>query len=359
MFNWFIDKQKTSIPATTTVAVAALSELPISEDEQIKQALADMNLLFSGTQRIAPQGSAEEEFASRFNAWAKDCRTTFAELSFDLPTLPSSAVRLMSLMQNPDISSKEIARTLQGDVVLTARFLRMANSPVYRGTRQVDSVIVAIDRIGIATLKGIVLALSLNSTVIKEKRLGAAASELWNHSISAGLAAQELAKRLHLNHASAFTLGLMHDIGKIPTLIMLNTLRAAHPSVRPALLETLVEDNHCEIGMALAEVWKMPGEVRLIAGCHHAVSTLEDTLIYINHMQPGTPLEEGRALAKLLGCVVLADRSLAALGLAREPGDLTVGDSGMAADLGLSVKETMDYLRTLPSIIKESNLKEL
>ena len=52
-------------------------------------------------------------------------------------------------------------------------------------------------------------------------------------------------------------------------------------------------------------------------------------------------------------------RSLAALGLAREPGDLTVGESGFAADLGLSVKETMDYLRALPTIIKDNDMKDL
>lgn len=360
MFNWLLDKRNDSVASTATVVNAPASDKRcFSEEEQVRQALKEMNLLFSGTPRVTPQGPAEEEFSSRFNLWAGNCRETFADPGFDLPTLPSSAVRVMSLLQNPDAASRDIARALQMDVVLTAKFLRMANSAIYGGTRRVDSVQAAINRLGMAVVKGVVLAISLNSTVIKEKRLGAKASELWDHSISAGLAAQELATRLRLNPATAFTLGLMHDIGKIPTLIMVNKLCAAQPAVRAELLETLVEENHGEVGAVLAEVWNMPPEVRLIAGCHHRVKTLEETLLYINHHRPEVKTEEARSLAKLLGCVVLADRSLAALGLAREPGDLTVGDSGFAADLGLSVKDTMDYLSRLPILIKDNNLKEL
>lgn len=361
MLSWLLDKRKTpaSEPAATVVKPAPDVRRTSCDEEDVAQAVKEMNLLFSGTPHIAPNDPAEQEFAERFNLWALDCRSAFADPAFDLPTLPSSAVRVMSLMQNPECSPKEIARTLQLDVVLTAKFLRMANSPVYAGTRRVDSVQVAVDRLGMATVKGVVLAISLNSTVIKDKRLGAAANELWTHSIAAGMAAQDLAKRLNLNAPLAFTLGLMHDIGKIPTLIALNKLRATQPAVRPELLETLIEDNHTRVGAELAEIWQMPLEVRLIAGCHHRVRTLEETLLYIERHRPHIDPVEARELARLLGCVILADRSLAALGLAREPGDLTVGESGFAADLGLSVKETMDYLRALPTIIKDNDMKDL
>lgn len=359
MLSWLLDKRKTSPSIPSANAIQNAPNSSRSDEENVAQALKDMNLLFSGTAHIAPSEPAELQFAERFDRWAKDCRTAFSDPQFDLPTLPASAVRVMSLMQKPECSSKEIARALQMDPVMTAKFLRMANSPIYAGTRRVESVQVAIDRLGMATVKGVVLAISLNSTVIKDKRLGAAASDLWTHSISAGLAAQELAKRLNLHSPMAFTLGLMHDIGKIPTLIMLNTLRAAQPAVRPELFETLLEDHHAEVGAALADVWNMPVEVRLIAGCHHRVKTLEETLVYIDQHRPNMGSDDSLDLAKLLGCVVLADRSLGALGLAREPGDLTVGESSFAADLGLSVKETMDYLRALPTIIKDSNMKDL
>jgi hypothetical protein len=62
------------------------------------------------------------------------------------------------------------------------------------------------------------------------------------------------------------------------------------------------------------------------------------------------------AMARQLGCVIVADRSLAALRLAREPGDLTVGESSLATELGLSPRETLVYLAGLPKLIRENNL---
>jgi len=336
-----------------------VAETSAPAGDEISQAVDQMNLLFQGTPTVRPEGREETEFAEEFATWIQNCRTLFADPSFDLPTLPASAIRVMSLMQNPDASTKEISRTLQLDIVMTAKFLKMANSAYYGGKTRVESVHVAVDRLGMDTVKGVVLAISLNSTVIKEKRLGDAAKDLWSHSISTGLAVQELTSRLKLNQTTAFTLGLMHDIGKIPTVILLNKLRAKRPGVRPELIETLLEDAHTQVGTILAEVWNMPYEVRLIAGGHHCVHNMAETEAYIMTNRPETPESEIKSLTKLLSCVILADRSLGALGMAREPGDLTIGGSSFATDLGLSVPETMDYLMKLPNVIKTSDLMEM
>ncbi len=52
--------------------------------------------------------------------------------------------------------------------------------------------------------------------------------------------------------------------------------------------------------------------------------------------------------------MILAERALAALGLAREPGDLNLGESSLAVNLGLPPKETLDFLVQLPGVLKEN-----
>ena len=356
MFKWIFGGAKPGSDTGSTPPDA----LPTSatEEESIKP--EDLKLLATGMAHVEPISQQELDLTAEYRRlMIEQSRKTFSDPSFDLPSLPASATRIIELINDPDTSLKKVSQALQLDPVLTAKFLRLANSPFYRGNREVQSIQLALERLGTVMVKSVVWAIALNNTIIRERRLGQRAMALWEHSINTAFASQTLAARLELPQPAAFTLGLMHDIGKLPTWIMINILTRNKGGIRPEVLDSLVEDTHADVGQVLVEVWNMPVEVRLIVGGHHKISSLNEASAYVKQYHPSGKKSENDTLSRVLCCVILADRALAALGLAQEPGDLTVGESCLAADMGLSKEETMDYLCQLPAIVKENGFNDL
>jgi len=306
--------------------------------------------------RAEPANPAESEFAKEYRDLAAQCRQKFAEPSFDLPTLPASAMRVLSLVQDPDVSPRKIAQALQTDPVLIAKFLRLANSPFYMGARAVESVQAAIDRLGLYTVRSVVLTIALNSAVLREKRLGKSALAMWDHALNTAVAIQDLGMRLHMAHSVLFVLGLMHDIGKLPCWLMLYELTAKRPGMRPEFLQSLVEEVHMDVGEVLMDVWKMPLEVSVAVGGHHRISSIEEANYFVMRKYPNLGVSECNVLAIMLSCVSVADSALAALGLSDEANDLNLGRKGLFTDLGLSEEQVTEYLSSLPKHIKEHGL---
>jgi len=342
MLGWF---RKDSPPEPPRASALAPAQQPVANEASI---------VIEQIKRVEPAIQQEIDLAREFNEAVKDCRKKFSDPGFDLPTLPASAMKITMLLQEPNVNVRTVSDAVGNDPVMTAKFLRIANSPMYGGTRKIDSVQVAVQRLGMAMVKSVVLAISLNSTIIREKRLGQRALELWDHSMSTALAGKFLAKRLGLEQSSAFTFGLMHDIGKLAAWLLMIRLAVNKPEVRGNLMDSLVEDAHAEVGETLVDVWGMPFEVKAIVGGHHKVHTLEEAEKFILERRADIPASSAKDLSKQMGCVILADRALAALGLSRESGDLTIGGSSLAEELGLPQKDTLDFLSELPNWLKEN-----
>ena len=103
----------------------------------------------------------------------------------------------------------------------------------------------------------------------------------------------------------------------------------------------------------------MPFDIRTVVSWHHSVASLNALYGYVTLEQPDLPPSEAKTLAVLVCCVVLADRALGALGLAPEPGVFQVGGTTLATDLGLSVKQSLDYLAELPEMLKSNDFRNL
>ena len=306
---------------------------------------------------MEPLTAAEKQLAAEYGQLVKNCRSKFAEPGFDLPTLPGSAQRVLALIQYPKTTSRQIAQTLQQDPVLTAKFLRVANSAVYAGTQRIDSLHHAVCRLGFGTVRSVLLAVSLSTTIVRQKQLGESGVELWRHSIGTAVAAQALAPHLSVSPLVAFSAGLMHDIGKLPAWLTLRQCAYAAGAVNPAVVNTLVEDAHTEMGAALLEVWGMLLEVRLPAVGHHTVNTLSEAVAYVRNNVPGNT--DTDSLARLLCCTAIADRALAGLGLAVEPQVLTLEETGLASELGLSKNALREYLFLLTTLTAQNDFNNL
>jgi len=194
-----------------------------------------------------------------------------------LPTLPSVINKLNSLSDNDKSSVQEMARIVSSDQALSARILRLANSPSY-GFYRVSTISNAMILLGVNVVKSLALSSSIFE-VMEKNSVG-----LWEHSLGTGVASNLIANKLGLPESEEIaTAGLLHDIGKV--IINLKCSEAEcevrrvidekHIYMREAELEVIGAD-HAEVGGWLAKSWFLPDKLTEPISCHHNVETSEN-----------------------------------------------------------------------------------
>ncbi len=188
-------------------------------------------------------------------------------------SLPAAAVRVCSLAEDPDATGAMFESVILTDVALTARLLRLANSPTLGLSAKVNTVSRAVTVLGIRAVRDLALGVAAVHSFARIPSNLVTMEDFWTHSMLCGVAARELAARTERRrHAeTAFVEGLMHDVGQ------LLLFRARPDESREALL-LWVDDpgdsslldcerrvlgyDHCEVGAVLARRWHLPPELQ-------------------------------------------------------------------------------------------------
>ena len=79
--------------------------------------------------------------------------------ALDLPTLPQIALKVIEAVENEDSDADQIAKLVAMDPALSARLLRVANSPLYRGSAPIEHLLSAVARLGSKLVRNLVSAL--------------------------------------------------------------------------------------------------------------------------------------------------------------------------------------------------------
>ncbi|OQY19762.1 MAG: hypothetical protein B6I36_03210 [Desulfobacteraceae bacterium 4572_35.1] len=131
----------------------------------------------------------------------------------DLPSMPIVAVKVMELLQDPDMSMKQLAETISLDAAVSARMLKITNSAAYGLVREVTTLQSALAMLGERMVRSLVLAASMSSV---NKSYGLLEKMLWEESVGCALAAKYLSTKLSVgNPEEAFLAGLFSNLGKI------------------------------------------------------------------------------------------------------------------------------------------------
>lgn len=202
----------------------------------------------------------------------------------NLPPVPNAALRLISLLDKNDASNEEVVSAIRCDNVLTAKLLRACNSPYFGFTDPVSSVDQAVLVLGHQQILHIVLTLAFGSTMaVPLPGCAAEASELWQHSLSTAMAAEVVAQsglEINVETPVAFTAGLLHDMGKLVMLQVLDpqlqsdirSRMAVDGIARHAAERELLGTDHAEVGACLLKSWNLPDNVvEAVANHHHPV----------------------------------------------------------------------------------------
>src|SRR5690606_18099638 len=69
--------------------------------------------------------------------------------SLVLPTLPEVALRVREVAEDPEADIAQLAKVIGNDAALSARIVRVANSPLLRASRNIEDLKTALMRLGI------------------------------------------------------------------------------------------------------------------------------------------------------------------------------------------------------------------
>ena len=140
-----------------------------------------------------------------------------------LPTLPEVALKVREKIEGEDSNFDDIADMLAQDAALSANFIRIANSPIYRGVEEIVDLRTVINRMGLKVVRDLVVSLALKqifmatSAALDKQFRGAWATSVGVASISRMLAVMAR----DLSAEQALLAGLIHNIGVLPVLVML------------------------------------------------------------------------------------------------------------------------------------------
>ncbi|HEX9046725.1 MAG TPA: HDOD domain-containing protein [Verrucomicrobiae bacterium] len=198
-----------------------------------------------------------------------------------LPPISQAALKLVNLLEQASISNDEIVQVIKCDNVLTAKLLRACNSPYFGLDEPVASVDQAVLMLGHQQILHIVLTLAFGSAmVVPLPGYAVEANELWRHSLITATAAEIVAEEaydLNVEKPIAFTVGLLHDIGKLAmsqaiTAEVQQSIRQLIDQEKLSRTEAeqrILGTDHGEIGACLLKSWNLPPEILEAVAHHH------------------------------------------------------------------------------------------
>jgi putative nucleotidyltransferase with HDIG domain len=193
-----------------------------------------------------------------------------------LPALPQAAVQALAALRDDNSSPEHCAEQIGRDLALAARTLKLANSAFYGLAGRVSGLRDAVTMLGRRTLCSAVTAVVVSEQLQAQRCEGFDFSDFWRHAAGTAIAARCIARSLRLDEETAFTAGLLHDIGHL-------ALAAHFPEqLAPLLKQAAVLDkpvyqveqecrahDHAELGARLIEQWRLPATVAAAVRHHH------------------------------------------------------------------------------------------
>jgi len=196
----------------------------------------------------------------------------------EVKAMSPTVTQITRLTANPATSLDAIAKVIARDQSVALKVLRLANSTLFERGDPVTSVRDAVLRIGTKNIRDLVLNLELIdsfSGVMISNRFNF--MHFWEHSIACGLLAAEIGRLTgELDPDRAFTLGLLHDLGR---MVLAEHFAPEYAHVlevaeRLDLPLELVEArllllNHADIMDRLLLMWSFPKDLVVPLASHH------------------------------------------------------------------------------------------
>lgn len=187
-----------------------------------------------------------------------------------LITLPAVYFEIRRVIESSNSTLADIARTISTDPALSAKLLRIVNSPIYAQSRPVETITRAVSMLGMAQIHDLALAASLATSFARIPAGLMDMTRFWRDSVLRATLMKSLAARDGSRETErAFLEGLLGDLGHL--VFYLRIPDAASAALRGALSgsEPLYRIERrelgcdfAEVGAAVAHAWNLPEGLR-------------------------------------------------------------------------------------------------
>lgn len=274
-----------------------------------------------------------------------------ASLLKSFPSMPGAAVKLLALIEDPEINVAQIEEVLRQDAGLTANLLRLANSAYFGIPSKIGSVRQAVLVLGLKRLIQMVIASSVSAILDKPvPGYDLPTGELWRHSIAVSVAAEGLVKALKVEAAEEiFTAALLHDVGKLVLgqFVADDAARIENEITKGVAFEVaegmVLKTNHADIGARILHQWSLPDNIVHAVRWHHDPESADhsDLMLDIVHV--------ANVLCLMIGIGVGRD------GLQYQPSEVVIERLGLEAHhLEKVASQTMQWVEELSQVLINS-----
>jgi putative nucleotidyltransferase with HDIG domain len=183
-------------------------------------------------------------------------------------------------LKSTQCSLSTIGDAIQKDPDLTARLLRLANSPFFGFASRLSTVAEAVSLLGIQQIQDMIVASSVLEQFKGVPDQFVNKDSFWRHSLSVGIAARLLAMERRLPKPDKFFVaGLLHDVGRLVLLSQAaewaQAVFALYQQERILLREAerrVLGYDHQQIAAELLQSWSYPPVLVQAVAFHHAPS---------------------------------------------------------------------------------------
>lgn len=205
-----------------------------------------------------------------------------------LPTLPEIALKVREVAEDVNASIDELSQIISRDPALTARIIKVTNSPLIRASSPVTDLSTAISRLGINFTSNLAIGLAMEQMFqathdIIDKRMRAC----WSRAMEIAASSQVLARHFtRLQPDQAMLAGLVHQIGILPILAYAENhdgLMADSLS-----LDKVIERLHPALGAYILRSWEFPAELVAVPKHYLDRSYQSDEASYCDLVQVAT-----------------------------------------------------------------------
>jgi HD-like signal output (HDOD) protein len=265
------------------LSIQAASER-FSQQERMKQAITALKKQVDGLKR-RPKVAGEQgaQTALQEKDILDEIVFVFKRGEIELPSPPHMSIKFERMVRD-NANLQDIGRLLKQDMAISSKLISVSNSAYYRGLSENNTLEQAVGRLGFSATKQYVDTICNRSLyVTKNKNFLEFVERLWEHSLACAYASQVVCQLLKLKLSEdAFTLGLMHDIGKLLLLQAVSELQSRKKlgeDVDTADLFNTIDKHHGKFGGALLKRWQFP-------------NTFCQVAIYHDHLQGADPISK-------------------------------------------------------------------
>jgi len=210
-----------------------------------------------------------------------------------LPPFSATAMKIQQEASKKSPDNGLIEKLIMSDQALTTKILKTANSSYYQGLSEIKTVRNAIVRLGTQEVAKITMMVTQRGRYkAKDKTVHQLMRKLWKHSVGCAVAASWIGRKIEFDQPlqELFFAGLLHDVGKLFMLTMLDRIISTYDEPAPLsedyMLELVNGSLHPSYGFELLKKWNLPENYCDITRNHHS-EVLDKNDIFLMAVQLG------------------------------------------------------------------------